>query len=238
MENQTKSAGQIIDGLKESAAIQSMTTQRQQPLDRNWLDSRLKLKTNHHPKLQELEREIWHFWYDLSKEFVTPGCLKVGRLLVIYGENGTGKTHCAQAVCRWARRSSIQYMAQVNHISLLSANTRFWSWPELLDEFKNGNWDIVQDLNECALLVLDELGGGHDPSGVGTDKLCQILSRRESKWTIVTTNIIPSGWEEKFDRRITSRLFRNSVIVDLTGVPDFSLLPSSEVSQELRKATG
>jgi len=71
-------------------------------------------------------------------------------------------------------------------------------------------------------LVIDELGGGHDPSGVGVDKLCQILSRRENMWTLITTNITASAWESKFDRRVASRFFRNSVHVDLGDVPDFS----------------
>jgi DNA replication protein DnaC len=171
----------------------------------------------------ELEQEIWWFWYDLTRSL--PANIVRGRLLVLYGENGTGKTHCAKAVYSWARTCRLQYVETPGQVDLLSAHSEFWAWPELLDAFKNGNWDIVRELNECALLILDELGGGHDPSGVGTDKLCQVLSRRENKWTIVTTNSIPESWEEKFDRRVASRFFRNSIIVDLTGVPDFSLRP-------------
>lgn len=221
MDNEPKPVGQVIDGLKALAATQSTITERQQPPNRQWLEKHLNLKTSHHPKLKELEQEIWWFWYDLTKSL--PANIVRGRLLVIYGENGTGKTHCAKAVYNWARNSNLQYVEIPNRVDLLSAHSEFWSWPELLDEFKNGGWDIVQDLNKCALLILDELGGGHDPSGVGTDKLCQVLSRRENKWTILTTNILPAAWEEKFDRRIASRFFRNSIIVDLTGVPDFSL---------------
>ena len=144
-----------------------------------------------------------------------------GRLLVIYGVNGTGKTHCAEAVYWWAKRTHLQYIARPDHINLLSADTVMWSWPELLDVFKNGHWSVVEELKDCALLILDELGGGHDPSFVGVDKLCQVLSRRENKWTLVTTNIAPSSWPEKFDLRIASRLMGNSTIIDLTGVPDY-----------------
>ena len=82
----------------------------------------------------------------------------------------------------------------------------------------------MNDLFSATLLILDEIGGGHDPTGFGVDKLCELLSAREQKWTIVTTNITPAAWPQIFDRRITSRFFRNSTIVDLTGVPDFSLI--------------
>jgi hypothetical protein len=34
---------------------------------------------------------------------------------------------------------------------------------------------------------------------------------------------MPENWEQVFDRKITSRFFRNSIIIDLTGVPDYSL---------------
>jgi hypothetical protein len=44
-------------------------------------------------------------------------------------------------------------------------------------------------------LIIDDLGAGHDPSGVGTDKLCQVLSRREEMWTLITTNIMPVAWQ-------------------------------------------
>lgn len=94
----------------------------------------------------------------------------------------------------------------------------------LLDRLKAGSWDLVQDCMSIPVLVIDELGGGHDPSRVGVDKLCQILSHRENKWTVITTNILPAAWEENFDRRVASRLLRNSTIVDLSDVPDFSTL--------------
>ena len=100
----------------------------------------------------------------------------------------------------------------------------FWHWPGLLDRLKSGEWDLVDDMIRVPVLILDELGGGHDPSRVGVDKLCQILSRRERKWTMITTNVAPSAWESVFDRRVASRFFRNSTLVDMTDVPDFATL--------------
>lgn len=146
-----------------------------------------------------------------------------GRLLVLAGENGTGKTHCAKAVQQWVNRvgHGKQWVPKPDVIAHLFSI--FWSWPELLDAMKNGQWELVEDCINAPCLIIDELGGGHDPSQVGVDKLCQILSKRENKWTLITTNVVPHSWEEKFDRRVASRFLRNSTLVDLSSVPDYNL---------------
>ena len=38
---------------------------------------------------------------------------------------------------------------------------------------------------------------------------------------MITTNIPVGEWGVKFDARIADRLFRNSVIVDLFGLPSY-----------------
>jgi DNA replication protein DnaC len=145
-----------------------------------------------------------------------------GRMLLFFGENGAGKTHVAKAVHRW--------VCSVGHGKTwfptpgvcTALQSLFWHWPALLDELKGGSWDLVADCMNVPCLIIDELGGGHDPTGVGTDKLCQILSRREHMWTLITTNITADAWEAKFDRRVASRFFRNSTHVDLSDVPDYA----------------
>lgn len=181
-----------------------------------WLARWLHLQTSHHPKLRELEQAVGAFCRDIWKQPVT------GRTLVLCGHYGNGKTHCAKAVHRWclAVGNGNQFMRRPNHVESLSS--LYWHWPELLDRFKEGQWDLVSDMLDVPVLIIDELGGGHDPSRVGVDKLCRVLSNREHCWNLITTNILPEAWEEVFDRRVASRLIRNSVIVDLSDVPDFS----------------
>lgn len=146
-----------------------------------------------------------------------------GRLLLLHGENGTGKTHCARAVRRWVNHvgPSKQFMRRENHVESLSA--LYWHFPDFVDTLKAGGWDVVEDLFTAPVVILDEIGGEHDPSRIGVDKLCQVLSRREKMWTVITTNILTAHWEEKFDRRIASRFYRNSVTVNLEDVPDYNL---------------
>ena len=141
-------------------------------------------------------------------------------MLVIAGTNGTGKTHVAKAVSRWIGHVGRGKEFIVSN-RLCRLECVFWRWPELLDAFKAGSWDIMEDLFHAPVLILDDLGAEHDPSGVGIDKLCQVLSRRERMWTLITTNITPDNWRTRFDKRVASRMYRNSTLVDLSGVPDY-----------------
>jgi DNA replication protein DnaC len=186
--------------------------------DRQWCDKWLRLNTSRHPQLQELEAAVFDFCVGFRK---TPG---VGELLVLYGNNGAGKTHCAKAVARWASHvvgSLPKVVMSETHLEIPSV--MLVHWPTLLDDLKAGKWFQVDDAENATLLILDEVGGGHDPSLMGLDKLCRILSAREKKWTLATTNFLPDAWEEIFDRRVVSRLFRSANHVDLSQVPDYSI---------------
>lgn len=96
------------------------------------------------------------------------------------------------------------------------------SWPAIVDGFKNQEWQILEDLQASSLLVIDDIGAEHDPSKIGLEKLYILLSRREHRWNIITTNVQPKFWPEKFEQRISSRLFRNAEHIDMSQVPDFS----------------
>lgn len=98
----------------------------------------------------------------------------------------------------------------------------FVAWPEAAAQFGEKNYSVVQDAIGNELVILDDIGAENDPWKICADKLCQILTRREQMFSIVTTNVQPADWTEKFDGRIHDRLLRNSVVVDLTGVPSYS----------------
>ena len=70
---------------------------------------------------------------------------------------------------------------------------------------------------DADVLFLDDIGSESDKyrSGETIDALCQVLGRRENKWTIVTTNYLIEEWPTAFDARVSDRLFRNSIICDL-----------------------
>lgn len=141
-------------------------------------------------------------------------------LVVLCGEPGCGKTRLLEKMVAWARRESFglwERGVMKKPLSVLSI-----SWPAVCDGFKQGYYGITEDLMRDDFVAIDDIGAENDPSQNAADKLCQILSRRESKWTLITTNIAPSAWAKRFDARIEDRLLRRSTVVDMSLVPSFA----------------
>jgi DNA replication protein DnaC len=149
-----------------------------------------------------------------------------GRSLVLIGNNGIGKTHTARAIATWARHVANDMRHPVvidGQVSDLAPAIAYHHWPTFLDSLKSGGWHLVEECERAGLLVIDELGGGYDPNRVGADKLCRILSKREFKWNLITSNLQPEEWEAALDRRIASRLNRNSTLLIMDEVEDYNL---------------
>lgn len=151
-------------------------------------------------------------------------------MVILYGPNGCGKTHIARSVVKWFNAVRLKIgPVMVEGDALRESDAQlpdctFENWPAIVAGFKRDQWLIVDALLCDYLVILDDIGAEHDPSGIGLEKLYLMLNRRENKHTLITTNYSPSEWESKFERRIASRLFRNSTHVDLSDVPDFSTL--------------
>lgn len=148
-------------------------------------------------------------------------------LLVIVGESGCGKTHTAMAISRFCHLAAFK--------AFESGKGKTWSgaripcqlfvfWPETVDQIKAKNFGLVEDMRETDLLIIDDLGAEDDPFRQATNTLCQILSRREKKFTVITTNIKPEFWCERLDSRIGDRLMRNSETVSMWGVPSYQTI--------------
>jgi DNA replication protein DnaC len=174
-----------------------------------WQNRNLHLRGDH-PKLKEMADHA----QNLAKWFAAnDACAPC--VLVICGDSGTGKTHTARALYNWAREKS----------GRLPVSVEFHSWPETCDAVSEGYTGIMRDLMEADFLALDDIGAETDKYKTGemVDKLCQVLSRRENKYTVITTNVSPDRWNAKFDARITDRLLRNSTVCDLVGVPSYAV---------------
>jgi DNA replication protein DnaC len=144
-------------------------------------------------------------------------------MLVLSGPSGVGKTHTAKKIYQFARCAAFSAMED-GMWGFSVPSVLFVRWPEVADGFKEGNYGVIQDSLDASLLIIDDVGAEHDPSRNAADKLCQILSRREQMFTVITTNIEPMMWSEKFDMRIADRLLRNSVIVDINETKSHSVL--------------
>lgn len=175
------------------------------------------MKINH-PQLQALENEVYDFCAGYAK------CPSRGYRLIIFGNNGTGKSHAAKAIRSWANRMAIELPLVQGEVGLRLATAEFHNWPSVVDKLKSGEWEMIEEMQEANLLVLDDIGAEHDPSKMGAEKLYLLLENREFKWTVITTNVSEPSWELKFEKRIASRLLRNVRHVPLDEVPDFKSL--------------
>lgn len=144
-------------------------------------------------------------------------------LVVLCGNPGCGKTALLNRMATWGRHNAMALSSQVWKYKRKPLSVSRVSWPEVCDGFKEGEYGIVRDLLEADLALIDDIGAEHDPSRNGVDKLCQVFSRREGRWTLVTTNIAPEAWSQRFDARIEDRLLRRSTIVDMFNVPSFAV---------------
>lgn len=183
-----------------------MQTAFNRPLANEWQRKWIALEVTH-PRLQKLA--------DAAEMFCARWLKQNPLLLYICGPTGTGKSHVARSILRFCRASA----SRVSRTRMLSGAD--WRWPELADEFKAKNFSALEDLFTTDLVLLDDIGAEDDPFNVAADKLCQILSRREKKFTVITSNKAPEEFAV-IDPRIADRLFRNSKIVDLTGASSYS----------------
>jgi DNA replication protein DnaC len=184
---------------------------------RGWLDKWIGLRA-YNPQLQSLEIALWSFCKDYAKR------PSEGRRLLLYGSNGCGKSHCAKAVFRWANRLAINLPLQIGDDGVRLCKAEFCHWPRAVKRMHSGEWGLGQELARVDMLVLDDIGAEHDPSGFGKSELYLLLEARERRWTMLTTNYGPEEWESKFEKRIASRFHRNFEVVDLSQVADFITL--------------
>jgi DNA replication protein DnaC len=144
-------------------------------------------------------------------------------LIVLVGESRSGKTHVAKAIARFCRAASLNAFESGNWGSSSIPSIYYGEWPVIVDSFKEGNYGAMDSLMDDDLVVLDDIGAEHDPSKNAVNKLCQILTRREKRFTVITTNVPMSRWPATFDTRVADRLVRNSVVIDLFGVPTYGM---------------
>ncbi len=97
-------------------------------------------------------------------------------------------------------------------------------WPAIVRAIAAKNEEHLDDLFRFECVVIDDIGADTDSFKIGADRLCQVLTRRERLFTVITTNIPSAQWHEQFDSRIADRLFRNSIIVEMNDVPSYAIL--------------
>jgi DNA replication protein DnaC len=126
--------------------------------------------------------------------------------LVLIGFAGIGKTHLATAICHNAILKGYQTVV----VSLFDLTAK-------LSKAKN-LYSLIDFYAKVPLLCLDELGYALH-SKEQADALFQIIFKRsEIATTLVTTNLIPSGWGKIFDSAtVLDRLSMSGSFITLEG---------------------
>jgi DNA polymerase III delta prime subunit len=111
---------------------------------------------------------------------------KKGYLLILAGNPGVGKSQAAAIG--------------------LSQMPGMWLDVSQLARPETGSID--HQASVCGLLVLEDPGADHSPSGYASSRLNAIVSHREA-WlrpTIITTNLQPAIFRERYGDRLASRV--------------------------------
>ena len=149
---------------------------------------------------------------------------RVSATLILSGDSGTGKTMISNRLRAWVERMAIECAMSGGWSR--SPSTEWVDWVDWWERYQDGRpCRDLSDIISSDCLLLDDVGAESDryKSGQNTAILCQILGKRERKFTVITTNIPKEKWGEKFDTRVADRLKRNgAVYVSFWGIKSFN----------------
>lgn len=121
--------------------------------------------------------------------------------LIFTGLSGTGKTYLASCIAN----SISQKGCTVILITAFKLNEIFLKYHI---DFKGDGRDYIENLNNCDLLIIDDLGTENTLKNVTNEYLLSLISERlyNNKHTLVTTNLNGEQLRQKYDDRLYSRL--------------------------------
>ena len=96
-------------------------------------------------------------------------------------------------------------------------------WPEKADRLRPPQSDDTHVERRAWLLILDDVGAEHDPSGFVAAKLSALGNARLGKWTVITSNYTLEAFCRCVDQRIASRMIRDRNEVREVNTVDFCL---------------
>lgn len=144
--------------------------------------------------------------------------VKDGKSIYIWSVRaGNGKS-------TWASKILLAYFNNIWALSQLKTRGMYIYLPTLLNalksQFLNGISisEYIQEIKECPLVILDELGCGK-LSNTDINNLLDIVEFRLSnnKSTIFTSNLGENELRNLFGDRLTSRIYNSSLVVELKG---------------------
>lgn len=148
-----------------------------------------------------------------------------GYWLSFVGVPGTGKTHLARKINRAFRDRVSGTVDPSKSPGIWRKKGGLVHWGKTLSEMMDGNWGMIEHLQEDWFVALDDIGTEYDKHrALSASKLYDVLEARMGRFTVITANMGLEHIGNALDARIASRMIRAGNIVIEAGneVPDFS----------------
>jgi len=169
----------------------------------------------HHPKVKKM--------VDWASRFARRAILneRPRVWVVLSGKSGCGKSRVARRACRIVRETAIE-----------AWSAGFWAkpptvawcdWSKMAEIRDTEEYEgAATDVSEADVVFMDDIGAEVDKykSGEVTSRMRRLLSALDGKAVMVTTNLKPSEWTEKWDPRVESRMLAAKHL-DCSDVPDY-----------------
>ncbi len=186
------------------------------------IDRAEKEKQQAEERLQELKRKWYYsvpprfressfenFECANSKQKAVVEYLKTGKSAVIYGSNGTGKTHLAFATCR----NQVEQGVNAGYV------LAFDFFNKIRKSFSDGTTEAIMDkYSNYQLLVIDEI---YKTQGTPTEftYLYSLINERYNymRSTILITNAKPDEFAAIIGESALDRVASDGKVIDLTG---------------------
>ncbi len=168
-------------------------------------------------EVQEMADAAQRFAQDFASN------VKGYRLLYISGVSGAGKTHCAEALFKWASRIAIDLMMRQKLDKV--PRIELFEWAEIVNVDAEQFLRWIDDRRETQLLFLEDVGAEVDrfKTGEPTERFREVLNAFKHKSMVLTSNIHPDNWKSRWDTRIADRLLRNSTLVTLRQTKSYAM---------------
>lgn len=132
--------------------------------------------------------------------------------LYLYGDNSRGKTYAASAVLKEAQRLGVATYA------ILASDLK----SAYIDQRRfDDSQTLVERAETVPVLLLDDVGKEYVGSKSGWAEQCfETLLRkrtRDLKTTLVTTNLAPSDFQQRYDKSASALIYESSIRVHVEG---------------------
>lgn len=123
--------------------------------------------------------------------------------LILYGQSGLGKTFLCNSIAKALldQGKTVIYLSSFQLFRLFE-NYRFHKEEEIVSN------DDIEAIFVCDLLIIDDLGTEFN-NALTSAELFNCLNTRllNQRSTVISTNLAPSEWVNKYSERIVSRIF-------------------------------